>query len=297
MTPKSSPPTAAALRSAIAALLALAAGCGPPALAPVGREAGGAAALARTPVLPAKGKVRQASPPVAAAFGMVYVNTSSGKEWIFDGAQWVPHDATVDAFYGSPAARPSALLATASALAEPCTSYACNPGGAHARHAAYPCKTCHMTHGPTRFDPDGAAPIPSSPANPFPPAPAFEPVTKTCSSVACHGVPPGSFSYYFPGGDGEPELKTVAYGGPIAATPSWYAVGAACAACHANPPANGMWHGGNHAVNYGGRTCQFCHPGETGSNNVGTAIVNAALHRNGAIEVQAWFRSACFGCH
>jgi transposase len=41
----------------------------------------------------------------------------------------------------------------------------------------------------------------------------------------------------------------------------------------------------------------MCHPGETGANNVGTAIVNAALHRNGAVEVQARFRTACFACH
>jgi hypothetical protein len=295
MTPKTSPRPAAALPAAIAALLALAAGCGQPALAPAGKEAGGALAAARAPALPAKGKLRQASPPAPAAFGMVYVNTGSGKEWIHDGVQWVPHDATVEAFYGPSSARPAALLAAA--LAEPCTSYACNPGGAHARHAAIACTACHMSHGPSRFDPSGPAAIPPSAANPFPPAPAFEPATKTCSNVACHGIPPGTFHYYFPGGDGEPELRTVAYGGPVAATPSWYAIGAGCAACHANPPPTGAWHGGGHAVAYGGATCQMCHPGETGANNVGTAIVNAALHRNGAVEVQARFRTACFACH
>jgi hypothetical protein len=295
MIRRKSPFQALALSTTTTALLLLAAGCGQQAPAPDGTKTGGATASARAPALPAKGKLKQATPPANAAFGMIYVNATSGREWIHDGTQWVPHDATVEAFYGSPAARPVARLAAA--LAEPCTSYACNPGGAHARHAAFACTACHMSHGPSRFDPSGPAAIPPSAGNPFPPGPTFAAATKTCSNVACHATPPGTFSYYFPGGDGEPELKTVAYGGPVAATPSWYAIGAGCAACHANPPQTGVWHGGSHAVAYGGATCQMCHPGESGTSNVGTAIVNAALHRNGAVEVQARFRTACFGCH
>jgi hypothetical protein len=284
----------------VAAVLLLGAGCGQPVLAPEGAGAAGdlGALKASGGALPARGKQTLPAPPPVAAFGMIYVNATSGKEYIHDGAQWVPHDATVESFYGSrPAPRPAALLGSASALAEPCTSYACNPGGAHPRHAAFACTTCHMSHGPSRFDPNGPAVIRPSAGNPFPPVPTYAPTAKTCSNVACHAIPQGTFSYYFPGGDGEPELKTVSYGGPVAATPSWYAAGAGCAACHANPPPNGMWHGGRHAVNYGGTTCQFCHPGEAGSSNVGTAIVNAALHRNGTVEVQARFRTYCFDCH
>jgi hypothetical protein len=140
------------------------------------------------------------------------------------------------------------------------------------------------------------------------PAPTFDAVAKTCSNVACHAVKAGTFSYYFPGGDGEPVLNTVSYGGGTPkTTPSWYSIGAAaCTACHDDPPRNGSngsnaWHSGYH----GGQgptgaynQCQFCHPDASSpGNGIGDTITNATLHANGVINVQATFKSACFGCH
>jgi hypothetical protein len=137
-------------------------------------------------------------------------------------------------------------------------------------------------------------------AIPGQPAPSFDPVAKTCSNVSCHMVPAGTFSYWFPGGDGEEMLNTVPTGGSPATTPSWESTGESCDACHGNPPRNASWHGGYHA-NQGPagayNQCQFCHPDATSTNGVATAITNPALHRNGIIEVTASFRSRCMGCH
>jgi nitrate reductase cytochrome c-type subunit len=130
--------------------------------------------------------------------------------------------------------------------------------------------------------------------------PTFDATSKTCSNVSCHGVKAGTFSYYFPDGEGEPQLNTVPYGGSSRQTPSWTATGTLCTACHANPPANYTWHSGFHggqgpagAVNQ----CQFCHTDATGANGQGTAITNTALHANGVANVQATFKTSCFGCH
>jgi predicted CxxxxCH...CXXCH cytochrome family protein len=129
--------------------------------------------------------------------------------------------------------------------------------------------------------------------------PVFDAAGKTCSNVACHSVKPGSFSYYFPDGEGEPQLNTINYGGAWQ-TPAWSANGALCTACHANPTFNGVWHSGFHGnQNHSGdlNQCQFCHPDATGANAQGTAITNPALHRNDVVNVQATFKSSCFGCH
>lgn len=178
------------------------------------------------------------------------------------------------------------------------TGGTCSPTGAHGKHAAanIGCTVCHACGGVLQFDPAGPAVAPGLPA------PSFDATAKTCSNVACHGVPAGTFSYYFPGGDGEPALNTFAYGGTFA-QPYWYAeAGGTCAACHANPPRNAVWHSGYH----GGQgpagannQCQLCHPDATGSGGAATGLVpaNAALHRNGAVNVQANFKSTCFGCH
>jgi hypothetical protein len=178
---------------------------------------------------------------------------------------------------------------------------ACTPTGAHGKHGTYACSVCHKVAGRLSFDRTGPAYATGYPA------PTFDATAKTCSNVACHTVPPGTFSYYFPGGDGEPVLNTVSYGGGAPRpTPSWYATGAiGCTACHDNPPRNGStgsnaWHSGYHG-NQGPtgayNQCQFCHPDATGAGGVGTAITNAALHGNGVANVQARFTSACFGCH
>ncbi|MFO0583743.1 MAG: CxxxxCH/CxxCH domain-containing protein [Anaeromyxobacter sp.] len=167
---------------------------------------------------------------------------------------------------------------------------ACTPTGAHAKHSAYACTVCHAVAGRVVF----AKPGPARAAGQ--PNPSFDVTAKTCSNVACHSVPAGTFSYFFPGGDGEPEMKTVSYGGGAAATtPSWYATGAGCAACHGNPPANYLWHG-SHG---GGNQCELCHKDALSSGGVATGLnpANAALHANGTVNVDASFRSSCFGCH
>lgn len=170
----------------------------------------------------------------------------------------------------------------------------CQFTDAHPKHAAAACTTCHACVGVVEFDPAGAAVMPGQPA------PAYDASSKSCSSAACHGVAAGTYTYWFPDGTGEPALNTFPYGSAPKPTPSWLATGIGCAGCHDNPPRNAVWHSGYH----GGQgptgdanQCQFCHPDATGANGVGTAITNPALHRDGAVLVQARFTSRCFRCH
>jgi hypothetical protein len=150
---------------------------------------------------------------------------------------------------------------------------------------------------------------------------------KTCSNVACHTVPAGTFTYSFPGGDGEPVLNTVPYGGGTPQpTPSWYATGASCSACHLSPPVYGgvpyNWHSGLHGGSVANNNCQLCHldavsvyvapqfPGAAGTwTAVGLSTATnctvkgvpnqpcSLLHANGVLNVNATFRSSCFNCH
>lgn len=249
--------------------------------------------------LPLRGKPRLAAAPSNAVFGMIYINSADNREYIFDGAEWVPHDSTVDDYYRNKAGQKLARLPvfpTGFPLPEPTGAHGLPSGvsGGPTKHGGYDCKTCHVVGGVFSFSPTGPAVAAGHPL------PAFDNVAKTCANVACHGIYSGTFSYYFPGGDGEPELKTVNYAGNGGATPSWYATGLGCASCHGNPPSNGTWHSGYH----GGQgptgaynQCQFCHPDATGSGGHGTAITNTAMHGNGTVEVQARFTSSCFGCH
>jgi hypothetical protein len=198
----------------------------------------------------------------------------------------------------APASRgPRALLAQGDFCVD---ADSCTATGAHARHAGYDCKVCHFVGGRLAFQKTGPA------YGTGLPAPTFDATAKTCSNVACHSVAPGTFSYYFWVGDDEVELRTVSYGGGAAqTTPSWYATGVGCAACHPNPPRNGstgsnVWHSGTHGSidpNAATNQCQLCHPDATGSGGVGTAITNPSLHANGTVNVQANFRSSCFNCH
>lgn len=196
---------------------------------------------------------------------------------------------------GAPAgpAQPPASFA----LAAPEAGSTCSPAGGHPKHAFTSCVTCHACQGGVEFNPTGPAVVVGQPA------PTFDAVTKTCSGVACHSVPAGTFSYYRQGGDGEAELVTVSYGGgPPKLTPSWYTTGAgSCAACHDDPPRNHYWHSGYHGGQgpTGARNqCQFCHPDASSpGNGIGDTITNPSLHRNGAVNVQAPFTSSCFGCH
>ncbi|HEY3307052.1 MAG TPA: hypothetical protein VGJ93_01230 [Desulfuromonadaceae bacterium] len=257
--------------------------------------------------LPRHGKPRLNSAPAKALFGMIYTNMSNNREYIFDGAEWVPHDQSVDNYYNTK----SPLKAVALIAEEVCSEGdpACTPTGAHggpatqpAGHYSFDCKVCHKIGGRLVFDKYGPAYAAGKAA------PSFDANTKTCSNIACHGVPAGTFSYYFPGGDGEPVLNTVNYGGTVAGpTPSWYSIGASgCKACHGDPPLNGSngsnaWHSGYHGG--GGPSspqnqCQFCHPDASSPNNgIGDIITNPLLHANGTVNVQATFKSSCFSCH
>ncbi len=170
----------------------------------------------------------------------------------------------------------------------------CSPLAAHPKHATATCTTCHACDGVVAFDPAGLAVMPGQPA------PTFDAATKTCANVACHGVRAGTFSYFMPDGQGEAELRTFDYGSTPQPTPSWLTTGIGCAGCHGNPPRNGYWHSGSHALQGPTGTvnqCQLCHPDATGSNGVGTAITNPALHGNGVVDVQPRYKSSCFGCH
>jgi hypothetical protein len=274
-------------------------------------------------------------PSLQPVLGMRSTEASTGRVLIFDGANWVPHDETVDAFYQeldsrrvSPSIR--ALVSTAGPVycgvaGKPPCEAPVDP--AHAPHAAYLfrdadgwCNQCHVGYSLDWFgqalDPVTGlrrpAYIAPTPANPSPPPPVFNgwswsrPVSGiySCSSVACHGVPAGTFSYYFPDGSGEAALNTVEFGGTYVETPIWGSTGSSCTACHGNPPMTGsngsnIWHSGRHA---GGPTaasnqCQFCHPSASGTGGRGTTITNPALHGNGRVEVQVRFKSSCFGCH
>ena len=206
--------------------------------------------------LPVRGKLQESAPPARAAFGMIYRNTADGREYIYDGKEWVPHDSTAEDFYRTKSSKVAAL------------SMASLNGGAHDQHGAYGCEDCHRVDwanglGLIWFD------NPNSPAiGAGMPAPVLDPVNKTCSNVACHGMPKGlTFSYYFPDGTGQPVLNTVSINSnPSATTPNWYSTGVACSACHGDPPANGsngsnVWHSGKHATMIvGANECQLCTP-------------------------------------
>jgi hypothetical protein len=183
------------------------------------------------------------------------------------------------------------------------TGPTCSPSGGHGKHAPFACATCHVCGGVLSFDPAGPAVAPGMPL------PSFDATTKTCASVACHGMYSGTFTYWRQGGDGEAEQNTVSYQGSGGNTPSWYASGLGCGACHGNPPRNFVWHGNHSTTNSGLNDCQLCHPDAVGLNGVGTALSTATncgptanlpcatLHRNGVVDVQPRFKSTCFGCH
>jgi hypothetical protein len=212
---------------------------------------------------------------------------------------------------GAPAASASLRPADGGGASSAAAGPTCMPTGAHPRHAQYACTACHLTGGIPCFDPAGPAAIPGGPV------PAFDLATRTCSNVACHGVRAGVFVYYFPGGDGEPEARSAAYGGTSQPTPSWYATGAGCRACHDLTYAGLRypWHSGAHG---GGNGCALCHLDATGTatatgpsadsaistattcppnTSAGGTRSCASYHANGALNVTPKFKASCFGCH
>ncbi|GFO61726.1 hypothetical protein GMST_40510 [Geomonas silvestris] len=305
-------------RLAVALAFVACAGCGDESTAPqTAAETGtteAKVASAATPVdvskLPQKARQRLAAPPAEAVFGMIYFDTTKGKEYIFDGASWVPHDSTVDAYYAANKASGAAKSAALMVQADVCTDGdpSCTPTGAHgaagttpAGHYAFACSVCHKVGGRLVFDKNGPAYAAGKPA------PTYDATAKTCSNVACHAAS-GTFTYYTTDwSDGSVVLTTISYGSGSRSTPSWYSTGAAgCSACHDDPPRNGstgsnVWHSGYHGGQgpTGERNqCQFCHPDATSpGNGIGDTITNPSLHANGSVQVQATFTTACFGCH
>ncbi len=187
-------------------------------------------------------------------------------------------------------------VAVGSSTAALASGSECSPAGSHPKHAFTGCKTCHACDGVVQFDLAGPAVAAGRPS------PAFDATTKSCSNVACHGLPAGTYTYSsWDWGLDEAVPVTVSYGGALRTTPSWGATGAAgCTACHDNPPRNAIWHSGAHAnqaATGAANQCQLCHPDAAGDDGHGTGITNAVLHGNGQVDVQATFVSRCFGCH
>ena len=302
------PPTRSVLAMIGAVSLMIISACGEQPVSPQVSTSNGTTTLAKgaeVNALPRNGKLAVAVAPPKAVFGMIWVNTTENREYIFDGTQWVPHDQSVDNFY---AAKEALAKSTGKTVAldtsEVCLDGdpACTPTGAHGKHGGFDCKVCHKVGGRLTFDKTGPAYKAGNPA------PTFNATTKTCSNVACHTVLPGTFSFYSVDGSGELVLVSVNYGSVIPKpTPSWYATGATgCTACHDDPPRNGsdgsnVWHSGVHGNQgpTGARNqCQFCHTDASSpGNGIGDTITNAALHANGTVNVQATFTSACFTCH
>ena len=157
---------------------------------------------------------------------------------------------------------------------------ACTPTGAHAKHGRFACSVCHKVAGRLVFDKTGPAYAAGQSA------PAFNATAKTCSNVACHGLPNGTFTY--------------THNDP--ATAQNRAESTGCTACHDDPPQNAyVWHSGFHGGQgpTGARNqCQFCHPDASSpGNGIGDTITNPAMHANGTLDMQATFTSVCFGCH
>ncbi len=258
--------------------------------------------------------------PQNALFGQIYHDKKNKRKWIFDGAQWVPRDSSVDAYYAQTRVNQGTALKSMAINEVFSTCTASDATGAHTKHAGFNCKVCHLVGGVMCFDPAGPAYGTGTP-------PSFDATAKTCSNIACHGVKAGTYYYYGPGtemdADGYPipELKTAPYGGNIVGnTPSWYATNAGCTACHGNPPSYTnnyyYWHSGNHANSQnlgagpGPNDCELCHndPTKPYPNFVPIALSSgghgyqinsaaAAQHANGTATVYAKFKIQCFACH
>jgi Geobacter CxxxxCH...CXXCH motif (GSu_C4xC__C2xCH) len=295
-----------------AASLMVIASCGDQSVSPQGSTTnkGTGTTLAKgveVNTLPLNGKVTAAVAPPKAVFGMIWVNTAENRAYIFDGAQWVPHDQSVDDFYKAQELKAKSTPKTvAMTQDEVCVDGdpSCTPTGAHGPHTAYDCKVCHKVGGRLSFSKTST---PTAYGTNMP-TPTFDATAKTCSNIACHFVPPGQFSFYSVDGSGEGYLVTVNYGGQPGAgtTPSWTGTTGGCASCHGDPPRNGsdgsnVWHSGYHGGQgpTGARNqCQFCHPDASSpGNGIGDTITDPSKHTNGVVNVQATFNSTCFGCH
>jgi len=184
----------------------------------------------------------------------------------------------------------------------------------HTKHQTFmnDCKACHnltssfMASGTFFKDSSKGAFQPGGPAPVFVPSGNWNsPQTNTpatCSNIACHNVPPGTYTYYvWDWGLNTSVPVTINYGGMSTATAVWQDNPATnCSSCHGNPPNNGNWHGGAHG---GGDNCDLCHPdAKSNMSPDGTSIISNYItapsqHMNGTVDVAAVFKSTCFRCH
>jgi hypothetical protein len=276
--------------SAVRGLLALVAGVGLLVVSGCSGQDGAASPADAARKTPAAKVARLAAAPDAPRLMQVYFNTVNGREWIYDGVRWVPHDKSVDDVDSTPP-----RVQPGTALGTPFV-----PTGAHPKHRAFACAACHLVAGEPCLDPAGPAAAAGRPA------PAFDVGAKTCSNIACHGAYSGTFTYTrWDYGIDDLETVVVPYAGTGGTTASWYTVGSTCTSCHGNPPAPvTAWHSPTHAIFMAtGRKCEICHLDATSAvvagKTVGVSIPSAyaALHGNGIVNVQAKFNSQCFGCH
>jgi predicted CxxxxCH...CXXCH cytochrome family protein len=238
---------------------------------------------------------RLSAAPANPRMMQVYFDTGNGREWIYDGVRWLPHDATIDDVEREPAQEGAGRAQPSASLTVPFS-----PTGAHAKHRAFACAACHLVGGSPCLDPAGPAAAAGKPP------PGFDPVAKTCSNVACHGMYSGNYTYgRWDYGIDDVVYVTVPYSGSGGTTPSWFSTGSTCTSCHGNPPApTGAWHSSTHATTMPtGRNCEICHLSATsavvGGKVVGVAIkaAYASTHGDGVVNVQPKFTSKCFGCH
>jgi hypothetical protein len=251
-------------------------------------------------------------------------NSAYAKQLVFDSIDFLYNgtitgsiDTAVNGIVGNGITQTQADNLLAYKNSSSCTSCHTNSSGSHPAHLniGISCEVCHSTtaaskmalvsgatthlNGVTDIDFENPGPAYRVGLS----APSYNSTAKTCLNIACHAVSAGTYSYYFPGGDGEPVLNTVTYEAESSSTPAWNATPSSdsCAVCHGNPPRDGhVWHSGYH----GGQgpagasnQCQFCHPDAFGVGGKGTTITNNELHANGTVNVDASFKSSCFGCH
>jgi len=289
-----------------AAALFLVAGCG---------DQSGSSVKASNPAVQ-----KLAQEPVSGKIGQLYFNTTENREFIFDGTEWVPHDASIDT-YVSKRSKITADVLSTNACYNTNGDIIC-PDDMHLKHAAAMtnCLTCHNLaysfYVPDSFFKDSSsiafikpqtgnnAPVYAHSSNwDATPISENQPGYRaaTCTNIACHGINTGTFSYLFPDGDGAPIEKTVTFGGVSSGTALWDpSASVACGSCHANPPRTGVWHSGFHgnSTSLAMNGCQLCHP--DASSEFGTNVIIGGtnpMHGNGVINLQAKFKSSCFGCH
>lgn len=165
----------------------------------------------------------------------------------------------------------------------------------HREEGGLLCADCHTPHGGMMMSPllqfSSKAFIPGGPP------PTRDAATHTCSNVACHMVPVGTYQYWKLVGDEEWVLYEVAYGGAVTTPPWGEALRGACRACHASPPspAAGAWHSPTHGGGGINAECSLCHPGVAKVN--GELVVTGQGHKNGVVDVTPQWKSRCFGCH